>query len=148
MDTAAPDKLPEVLLIEDNPGDVRLAREAFRECRMRCSVRVANDGSAALRYLRGDGCPAEAHRPALILLDLNLPGMDGREVLGQIKSDPGLRRIPVIVLTTSMSEEDISRCYDLHADGYVTKPVNMDEFVEIIGRIERLWLDTVKRASE
>lgn len=137
-----------ILLVEDNPGDARLALEAFRECRLKCSVRVVDDGLAALRELRAaDGSTARP-RPDLVLLDLNLPRMDGREVLGQIKSDPALRRIPVIVLTTSMSEEDISHCYDLHANAYLTKPVNMEEFIKVIARLEDFWLESAKRPAD
>ncbi len=130
----------DILLVEDNPGDVRLTEEAFHESALENNLIVATDGVAALEYLRRN-C---AHAPDLILLDLNLPRMDGREVLCEIKSDPDLRRIPVVVMSTSDSEADIRASYDLHANCYVTKPVDFDAFTEIVRRIECFWLATVK----
>ncbi len=141
-------KIARILLVEDNPGDVRLALEAFRECPLKCEVRVVGDGRAAVEALRDGTGPEADFRPDLILLDLNLPVMDGRQVLAEIKSDPRLRRIPVIVLTTSRSDDDVARAYDLHANGYIPKPVDMDHFVEVIRRIENFWFATVKLPSE
>ena len=141
-------KTARILLVEDNPGDVRLAQEAFRECPLRCEVRVANDGRAALEALRGEGGRETAYRPDLILLDLNLPVMDGRRILAEIKSDPRLRSIPVVVLTTSRSDDDVTRAYDLHANAYIPKPVDMDHFVEVIRKVEDFWFATVKLPSE
>jgi chemotaxis family two-component system response regulator Rcp1 len=148
MIQTAPGKRARILLVEDNPGDVRLALEAFRECRMKCDVRVVNDGQAVLEILRRSGAPGGDPRPDLILLDLNLPVMDGRQVLGEIKSDPGLRRIPVVVLTTSKAEDDVARSYDLQANAYIAKPVDMDHFVEVIKKIEDFWFATVTLPAE
>ncbi len=145
---SSPGKLARILLVEDNPGDVRLALEAFRECPLKCDVRVVNDGRAALEALRGGSGPDGNFRPDLILLDLNLPVMDGRRILEEIKSDPRLRSIPVIVLTTSRSDDDITRSYDLHANAYIPKPVDMDHFVEVIRKVEDFWFATVKLPSE
>ena len=144
----APGKTVRILLVEDNPGDVRLALEAFRECRMRCHIQVVNDGRTALDALRLSSRAGGDGRPDLILLDLNLPVMDGRQVLGEIKSDPALRRIPVVVLTTSKSEDDVARAYDLHANCYISKPVDMDHFVDVIKTIEDFWFGTVKLPAE
>lgn len=138
----------EILLVEDNPGDVRLAQEALKECKMKNKVRSVTDGVAALQYLQRQGPYAGESRPDLILLDLNLPKMDGREVLGQIKSDPQLRRIPVVILTTSKSEEDIIRTYDLHANCYITKPIDMDQFISVVKKIEDFWFTIVKLPAE
>jgi chemotaxis family two-component system response regulator Rcp1 len=138
----------EILLVEDNPGDVRLALEALKECKMRNNIAVVKDGAAALEYLHREGSQAGASRPDLILLDLNLPRVDGREVLSQIKSDPDLRRIPVVILTTSKSEEDIIRTYDLHANCYISKPVDMDQFVNVVKKIEDFWFTIVKLPAE
>jgi two-component system, chemotaxis family, response regulator Rcp1 len=134
----------EILLVEDNPGDVRLTQEAFREGRMANRLHVVDDGEKALQFLRGEGEFAQAVRPDLILLDLNLPRLDGREVLRVIKADPVLRTIPVVVLTTSAAEQDILRSYDLHANCFVTKPVDLDRFLEIIRSIEHFWMTIVK----
>ena len=133
-----------VLLVEDDPGDVVLIREAFAHNKVYNSLNVVADGEQALRYVRGEGEFAGAPRPDLILLDLNLPRKDGREVLGEIKGDPELRTIPVVVLTTSEAEEDIVRSYDLHANAYVTKPVDFDRFVEVVRQIDDFWVSVVK----
>jgi CheY-like chemotaxis protein len=133
----------EILLVEDNPGDVRLIQEALKEGRVSNNPHVAWDGEAALDYLYRRGEHANAPRPDLILLDLNLPKKDGREVLAVIKGDPDLKRIPVVVLTTSKEEEDIHRAYNLAANCYVTKPVEFDDFVRVIRMIEGFWFTIV-----
>lgn len=133
----------EILLVEDNPADVRLTMEAMRESKMRNRVTVVSDGEQALDYLRRRGRFASATRPDLILLDLNLPKKDGREVLQEIKAVDELRRIPVVVLTTSQAEEDICRTYDLHANCYITKPMDLDRFIEVVQQIEGFWLSIV-----
>ena len=138
----------EILLVEDNPGDVRLTREALREGKVRNNLSVASDGVEAVAYLRREGEHAHAVRPDLILLDLNLPRMDGREVLAEIKADPSLRNIPVVVLTSSQAEEDIVRAYDLHANCYVTKPVDLDQFIRVVESIEDFWFTIVKLPPE
>ncbi len=134
----------EILLVEDNPGDVRLTLEALKEGKVANNVNVVSDGEQALRFLRREGEYAHAPVPDVILLDLNLPRKDGREVLAEIKNDPQLRRIPVVVLTTSEAEEDILRTYDLHANCYITKPVDLDRFIEVVRLIEDFWLSIVK----
>ncbi len=133
----------EILLVEDNPADVRLTMEAMRESKMRNRVTVVGDGEQALDYLQRRGPYATAVRPDLILLDLNLPKKDGREVLQEIKAVEELRRIPVVVLTTSKAEEDICRTYDLHANCYITKPMDLDRFIEVVQQIEGFWLTIV-----
>jgi two-component system, chemotaxis family, response regulator Rcp1 len=138
----------EILLVEDNPGDVRLTREALREGKVRNNLHVAADGVEALHFLRREGKFAGAVRPDLILLDLNLPKKDGREVLEDIKSDPALRYIPVVVLTSSQAEQDILRAYDLHANCYVTKPVDLDQFIHVVRSIEEFWFTIVKLPPE
>ena len=138
----------EILLVEDNPGDVRLTREALREGKVRNNLAVASDGVEAVAYLRKEGEHAGAVRPDLILLDLNLPRKDGREVLAEIKADPSLRHIPVVVLTSSQAEEDIVRAYDLHANCYVTKPVDLDQFIRVVESIENFWFTIVKLPPE
>jgi CheY-like chemotaxis protein len=138
----------EILLVEDNPGDVRLTREALREGKVRNNLSVAADGVEAIAYLRKEGEHADAVRPDLILLDLNLPRKDGREVLQEIKADPALRNIPVVVLTSSQAEEDIVRAYDLHANCYVTKPVDLDQFIRVVESIEDFWFTIVKLPPE
>ena len=138
----------EILLVEDNPGDVRLTREALREGKVRNNLAVAADGVEAVAYLRKEGEYAEAVRPDLILLDLNLPRKDGREVLKEIKADPALRNIPVVVLTSSQAEEDIVRAYHLHANCYVTKPVDLDQFIRVVESIEDFWFTIVKLPPE
>ncbi|MGW5747467.1 response regulator [Amycolatopsis sp. NPDC003861] len=134
----------DILLVEDDPGDVLMTREAFAHHKIRNPLHVAEDGVEALRFLKREGPFGEAPRPALILLDLNLPRKDGRELLGEIKQDPGLRTIPVVVLTTSEAEEDILRSYELHANAYVTKPVDFEKFVEVVRKIDDFWVTVVK----
>lgn len=134
----------EILLVEDNPGDVRLTREALKEGRVLNNLHVAADGVLALEYLRPVGQFAHVAMPDIIFLDLNLPRMDGRELLAEIKSDPRLRRIPVVILTTSRAEEDILKTYDLHANCYITKPVDLDQFITVIKSIEDFWFTIVK----
>jgi CheY-like chemotaxis protein len=138
----------EILLVEDNPGDVRLTVEALKEAKVRNTLHVVQDGVEALAFLRHEGEHAEAPQPDLILLDLNLPKMDGREVLARIKGDPQLRRIPVVILTVSQAEEDILRTYDLHANCYITKPVDLDQFLKVVRSIEDFWLTIVKLPSD
>ena len=134
----------EILLVEDNPGDVRLTIEALKEGKVRNRLSVARDGVEALAFLRREGAHATAPRPDLILLDLNLPRLDGREVLAEIKVDARLRRIPVVVLTTSKAEEDILRTYDLHANCYINKPVDLDQFISVVRSIDDFWLSVVR----
>jgi two-component system response regulator len=134
----------EILLVEDNPADVRLTREALKEAKVRNQLYVVEDGVAAMEFLLRKGKYADVPRPDLILLDLNLPKKDGRQVLQEIKQDPDLKRIPVVVLTTSQAEEDIVRSYNLHANCYVTKPVDLDQFITIVKSIEDFWLAIVK----
>ena len=133
-----------ILLVEDNAGDVRLTREALKENKVGNSLTVAPDGVEALAILRQEGRYAGETRPDLILLDLNLPKKDGREVLAEIKDNPALKRIPVVVLTTSKAEEDIVRTYDLHANCYITKPVDFDKFVSVVKSIDDFWLSVVR----
>ena len=144
MSTMASGRPVEILLVEDNPGDVRLTREALREGKVRNNLAVAFDGVEAMAYLRKEGEHAGAVRPDLILLDLNLPRKDGREVLNEIKCDPSLRNIPVVVLTSSQADDDIARVYDLHANCYVTKPVDLDQFIRVVESIEDFWFTIVK----
>jgi CheY-like chemotaxis protein len=135
----------EVLLVEDDPGDVQLTKEAFEEHKVRNRLTVVSDGVDALAYLRRDPVVyPDAVRPDLILLDLNLPRRDGREVLEEIKGDPELRRIPVVVLTTSQADEDIMRSYNLHANAYVTKPVDFDRFIAVVRQIDEFFVSVVK----
>jgi len=133
-----------ILLVEDNEGDVRLTREALHEGKVANQLIVARDGVEALAVLRRTGAHAESPRPHLVLLDLNLPKMDGRQVLAEIKADVDLRRIPVVVLTTSKAEEDIVRTYNLHANCYITKPVDFEKFVSVIRTIDEFWLTVVR----
>ena len=134
----------EVLLVEDDPGDVLMTREAFIEHKLRNRLTVVSDGAEALDYLRREGAFAEAPRPDLILLDLNLPRRDGREVLAEIKKDPDLQRIPVVVLTTSQAESDVLRSYQLHANAYVAKPVDFDSFIAVVRQIDEFFVSVVK----
>lgn len=134
----------EILLVEDNPGDARLTLEAFKDGKVLNNLHVVGDGLEALAFLRRQGQYAQAPRPGIILLDLNLPRKDGREVLAEIKADPDLRRIPVVVLTTSQAERDILKSYDLHANSYITKSVDLDEFLAVIRAIENFWLMIVR----
>jgi two-component system, chemotaxis family, response regulator Rcp1 len=137
----------QVLLIEDSPGDVRLMQEVFREANMSINLHVTMDGVEAMAFLRREGQHGHAPRPDLILLDLNLPRMDGREVLARIKKDDSLKTIPTIILTTSESEVDIVRSYQLHANCYLSKPVQLDEFETLVKRINDFWLVKVKLAK-
>jgi CheY-like chemotaxis protein len=132
------------MLVEDNPGDVRLTREALREAEIRNRLHVVRDGVEALAWLRREGAFGGAPRPDLILLDLNLPRKDGRQVLAEIKADPDLRRIPVVVLTTSQDEDDILRSYNLYANSYIVKPVDLERFMGVVRSIEAFWLTVVK----
>lgn len=134
----------DILLVEDNPGDARLLREALGECGMNHRLTVATDGVEAIRFLRREEPRSKGIRPDLILLDLNLPKKDGREVLSEIKTDPDLRRIPVVILSTSEAEEDIRVAYDRHANCYISKPQDLDAFFEAAESIRRFWVDTVK----
>ena len=133
----------EILLVEDNPADVRLTREALKEGKVYNNLHWAKDGVDALDFLKRRGRHASAPRPDIILLDLNLPKKDGREVLSEIKGDDDLRSIPVVILTTSKAEEDVLRSYDLHANCYVTKPVDLEKFIIVVQSIDRFWLNVV-----
>lgn len=134
----------EILLVEDNPGDARLTLEAFKEGRVLNHLTVINDGAEALEYLRREGPHADAKQPDLVLLDLNLPKKDGREVLAEVKSDARLRNIPVVVLTTSAAPEDVKKAYGEHANCYITKPVDLEQFLHVVQSIENFWLSLVK----
>ena len=134
----------EILLVEDNPGDVRLTREAIRDAKVRNNMVVVGDGLEAMAFLKQENEHANAVRPDLILLDLNLPRMNGFEVLDAIKADESLRRIPVVILTTSQAEQDIISSYNLYANAYVTKPVDLEQFIAVIRAIEGFWLEIVK----
>ena len=133
-----------ILLVEDNTGDIRLTREALKEAKVRNRLDAVMDGEEAMAYLRKRGEYARATKPDVIMLDLNLPKKDGLEILKEIKEDPNLRRIPVVVVTTSKAEQDIVKCYDLHANCYVTKPVDLAQFLEVVRSIEDFWLTIVK----
>ena len=134
----------EILLVEDNPGDVRLTQEALKESKVINNLSVAEDGVEALAFLKREGKYADSPRPDLLLLDLNLPKKDGRELLEEIKADENLKRIPVVVLTTSKAEEDIIRMYDQHANCYITKPIDFDQFINVVKSIQDFWLAIVK----
>ena len=138
----------EILLIEDNAGDARLAREALRDAKVRNNLSWVSDGVEALAFLRHQGKYSQSPRPDLILLDLNLPRKDGREVLTEIKADDNLKRIPVVILTTSQAEEDILRAYHLSANCYISKPVDLDQFMKVVKTIEDFWLTTVRLPGE
>jgi two-component system, chemotaxis family, response regulator Rcp1 len=133
-----------ILLVEDNPGDVLLTREALREFKVNNIMQVAPDGIEALAFLRREGVHADKSRPDLILLDLNLPRKGGIEVLEEIKNDPRLKQIPVVILTTSDSEKDVLKSYSLHANCYITKPVNLEQFLSVVRAIEEFWISIVK----
>lgn len=137
-----------ILLVEDNPGDVRLVQEIFREGRICNSLEIARDGVEAMEYLRQEGKYHHALRPDLILLDLNLPRKNGSEVLAEIKADERLRRIPVVVLTASQAEEDIFRAYNHHANCYLTKPIDLDQFISVVQAIKSFWLSIVQLPEE
>ena len=134
----------QILLVEDDPGDVLITREAFAENKVRNKLDVVSDGEAAMAYLRRQGDFAAAPRPDLVLLDLNLPRRDGHEVLAEIKSDPDLQRIPVVILTTSDAEEDILRSYNLHANAYVTKPVDFERFLTVVRQVDEFFVTVVR----
>ena len=139
----------EILLVEDSPGDVRLTQEALRDAKVRNNLHVVRDGVEALAFLRREGPRfAECPRPDLVLLDLNLPRRSGHEVLEEIKGDQLLRRIPVVILTTSQAEQDVLRTYDLHANCYITKPVDLDQFIRVVQSIEDFWLTIVRLPPE
>jgi CheY-like chemotaxis protein len=143
LDAPAPTPI-EVLLVEDDPGDVLMTQEAFEEHKVRNRLHVVNDGVDAVAFLRREGEYAGAPRPDLVLLDLNLPRRDGREVLAEIKNDPDLCHIPVVVLTTSQADEDIVRSYQLHANAYVTKPVDFERFIAVVRQIDNFFVSVVK----
>jgi CheY-like chemotaxis protein len=134
----------EILLVEDDPGDVLMTREALGDSKLLNSLHVVDNGEEAIAFLRREGSYDEAPRPDLVLLDLNLPRVDGREVLSIVKNDPSLRQIPVVILTTSDAEEDVLRSYDLHANAYVTKPVDFEAFVRVIRQIDDFFLSVVR----
>jgi two-component system, chemotaxis family, response regulator Rcp1 len=134
----------DILLVEDNPGDVRLTKEALKDAKVLNEIYVAKDGVEAMQFVHREGSFANAPMPDLILLDLNLPRKDGREVLAEIKKDPKLQHIPVVVLTTSKADEDIIKTYNLHANAYITKPVDLNRFVEIMHALEQFWFTIVK----
>jgi two-component system, chemotaxis family, response regulator Rcp1 len=133
----------EILMVEDNPGDVRLTVEALKEGKVRNNFHTVEDGVEAMAFLRRQGAYTDAPRPDLVLLDLNLPKKNGREVLAEIKEDPELRRIPVVILTASEAEQDVVKSYNLHANCYITKPVDLDQFLEVVQSIENFWLTVV-----
>jgi CheY-like chemotaxis protein len=137
-------KIIDILLVEDSPGDVRLVVEALKESKFKNNLLIAKDGEEAMALLRQEGEFAKVRRPDLILLDLNLPKKDGREVLAEIKTDENLKRIPVVILTTSKAEEDILRSYNLHANCYITKPVGIEQFMQVVRQLEEFWLSIVK----
>ena len=143
MLSCAPARPLQLLLVEDNPGDVRLTREALKSGEVEVNLNVARDGVEAIDFLRKRGPFQTAPDPDLILLDLNLPRKNGREVLSEIKTDPDLKRIPVLVMTTSRADQDINRAYSLNANCYITKPMDLDEFLRIVRSIEDFWLKTV-----
>ena len=136
-------KTVEILLIEDNPGDVRLTIEALKESKIINNLNVVYDGIEALSYLQKEGIYKDKPRPDLIILDLNLPKKDGREVLGEIKSEDSLKQIPIVILTTSEAEEDIIKSYELHANCYITKPVNMEQFIKVVKSVGDFWFSIV-----
>jgi two-component system, chemotaxis family, response regulator Rcp1 len=138
------ERLVEILLVEDNLADIRLTQEVFKEGKVRNQLSVVRNGEEALAFLRQEGHFASVLRPDMILLDLNLPRKDGRAVLAEIKADPDLKRIPVIILTTSQAESDLIQTYNLHANCYIVKPVELDQFIEAVKRIQGFWLQIVK----
>jgi CheY-like chemotaxis protein len=142
--TLQPERQVEILLVEDDPGDVLMTREAFADYKVRNQLHVVSDGADAMAFLRQEGDYADRPRPDLVLLDLNLPRMDGRQVLESIKSDPELSSIPVVVLTTSEAEDDVLRSYSLHANAYVTKPVDFDRFIDVVRQIDEFFVSVVR----
>ena len=141
-------KAIEILLVEDSPGDVRLTQEAFRDAKVHINLHVASDGARAMAFLKREGQYADVPRPDLVLLDLNLPKKDGREVLEEIKESPTLKSIPVVILTTSSSDTDILRSYRLHANCFITKPVGLEGFLKVVHSIDNFWLSVVKLPRE
>jgi two-component system, chemotaxis family, response regulator Rcp1 len=144
MNTTANANMIEILLVEDDPADVRLTMEALKHAKMHTNLSIARDGIDALAFLRRQGKFSAAARPDIIFLDLNMPRMDGREFLAKIKEDPELKHIPIVVLTTSASDEDILRTYKLHANCFVTKPVDLQQFIKVVSSIECFWFTVVK----
>ena len=145
METWEGNTMPiEILLVEDSPGDVRLTREAFKDARVLVNLHVAGDGEEAMAFLKREGKYSSKPRPDIILLDLNLPKKDGRAVLAEIKEDPKLQTIPVVILTTSASEADVLKSYSLHANCYITKPVDLDGFLKVVKSIDGFWLSVVR----
>ncbi len=138
----------DILLVEDNPGDVRLTKEALKDAKVLNDVYVAKDGVEAMQFLHKEKPFKDAPVPDIILLDLNLPRKDGREVLAEVKADPKLKHIPIVILTTSKADEDIIKTYNLHANAYITKPVDLNRFVEIIHALEEFWFTIVKLAPK
>lgn len=138
----------DILLVEDNPGDIRLTQEALKEGKVLNNLHIARDGVEAMAFLRRQDKYADAVRPDLILLDLNLPKKDGHEVLAEIKTDEGLKRIPVVILTTSEADEDILKTYDYHANCYITKPMDLNQLINVVKSIEDFWLSLVKLPPE
>jgi len=137
-------KVVDILLVEDNPGDIRLTQEILKESKIHNNLMVVMDGVEAINFLHREGKYKDAIRPDIILLDLNLPKKNGKEVLAEIKTDPDLKRIPVVVLTTSIAEQDILKTYDLYANCYITKPIDLDQFITVVKLIEDFWLTIVK----
>ena len=148
MNVPAGSRSIEILLVEDNPGDVRLTQEALKEGKVLNHLSVVRDGEEAMQFLRREAPHADAPRPDVVLLDLNLPRKDGREVLADIKADPDLRRIPVVILTTSNHEHDILKAYDLAANCYITKPVDLAQFIHVVRSVGDFWLTIVKLPPE
>lgn len=138
----------EILLAEDNPGDVKLTRKAFEQGSLANDLHVVTDGVETMRFLRSEGEHEDTPRPDLVLLDLNMPRKDGREVLEEVKESDDLKRIPIVVLTSSEAEEDVLKSYELHANAYLTKPVDFDGFIDVVGRLEEFWLQVVKLPPE
>jgi chemotaxis family two-component system response regulator Rcp1 len=147
MSTRISNRAIEILLVEDNPGDARLTQEALKEGKVRNNLHMARDGVEAMAFLRREGKYKDMPRPDLVLLDLNLPRKDGREVLAEMKEHPDLRLIPVVVLTTSEAEQDVLRTYELRANCYITKPVDLEKFITIVRSIEDFWLTIVRLPS-
>ena len=148
FDVGPPPRTPDVLLVEDDPGDARLTLEALGECEVRANLHVVEDGETAISYLHKKDKYVKANRPDLILLDLNLPRMDGHQVLNKVKNDANLCEIPVVILTTSQSPDDIAHAYGLHANCYVTKPMDLDGFSAAVRSVVRFWLKTVELPPE
>lgn len=143
-EAAVAQKPIEILLVEDNPGDARLAQEALKDSKIRNAIHIVKDGVEAMSFLRREGAYRSEQTPDLILLDLNLPRMDGRQVLAAIKSDLALKRIPVVILTISKDEEDVLKSYNLHANCFITKPIDLEQFLKVVRSIEDFWLTIVK----